>query len=129
VLNDKNRRALGSILANLDETTTVIAHRSGDIDATLQNANAAVANLREVSNQLKPTLSDADLTLKKIGKVADDADAFVTGDGLAQVGDLVGELRRLTANLTKFSDQLNREPTKLLFGDRRKGYDPKEGSK
>jgi phospholipid/cholesterol/gamma-HCH transport system substrate-binding protein len=129
VLNEKNRHAISSILANLDETTSVIARRSGAIDETLQNANIAMANLRDASNVLKPTLTDADLTVKKFGKVADDADAFVTGDGLAQISDLVGELRRLTANLTKFSDQLNREPTKLLFGDRRKGYEPKGESK
>ena len=64
------------------------------------------------------------LTVTKFGKVADDADAFIKGDGLAQLSDLIGEMRRLVTSLTKFSDQLNREPTKLLFGDRRKGYDP-----
>ena len=37
-------------------------------------------------------------------------------------------LRRLVANLTQVSDQLNRTPTKLLFGDRRKGYEPKGGT-
>ena len=63
--------------------------------------------------------------MNKFGKVADDADAFINGDGLAQLSDLIGEMRRLVVNLTKFSDQLNREPTKLLFGDRRKGYEPK----
>jgi phospholipid/cholesterol/gamma-HCH transport system substrate-binding protein len=66
-----------------------------------------------------------DLTVQKYGKVADDADAFINGDGLAQLGDLIGEMRRLVSNLTQFSDQLNRQPTKLLFGDRRKGYEPK----
>ncbi|HKQ11499.1 MAG TPA: hypothetical protein VJS85_09935, partial [Rhizomicrobium sp.] len=66
-----------------------------------------------------------DLTIQKYGKVADDADAFINGDGLAQFSDLVGEMRRLVANLTQLSDQINRTPTKLLFGDRRKGYEPK----
>jgi phospholipid/cholesterol/gamma-HCH transport system substrate-binding protein len=129
VLGDKNRRAFSDILSNLDETTTVLARRSGDIDAALRNVNTATANLRDASNRLAPTLNQANLTVKKFGKVADDADAFVTGDALAQVGDLVGELRRLTNNLTKFSDRLNRQPTTLLFGDRRKGYQPKGGSK
>jgi phospholipid/cholesterol/gamma-HCH transport system substrate-binding protein len=34
-------------------------------------------------------------------------------------------MRRLVSNLDQLSDQLNRTPTKLLFGDRRKGYEPK----
>jgi phospholipid/cholesterol/gamma-HCH transport system substrate-binding protein len=125
LLSDNNRRAVARILSSLDQTTSTIAKRSGDIDATLKNANEATANLRDASQDLKPTLAEADVTLKKYGKVADDADAFINGDGLAQLSDLIGDMRRLVANLTKFSDQLNRDPSKLLFGDRRKGYEPK----
>ena len=125
LLNDNNRRALAHVLENLDSTTSVIAKRSADIDATIQNANAATANLREASAQLKPTLDEANVTMKKYAKVADDADAFIKGDGLAQLSDLIGDMRRLVSSLNKFSDQLNRDPTKLLFGDRRKGYQPK----
>ena len=62
--------------------------------------------------------------MNKFGKLADDTDAFVNGDGLAQLSDLISDLRRLVGNLNKFSEQLNRNPTSLLFGDRRKGYTP-----
>ena len=125
LLNDNNRRAMTHILESLDQTTSTIAKRSGDIDAALRNANEATANLRDASTDLKPTIADADVTVKKYGKVADDADAFINGDGLAQLSDLIGDMRRLVADLTKFTDQLNRDPSKLLFGDRRKGYEPK----
>jgi phospholipid/cholesterol/gamma-HCH transport system substrate-binding protein len=125
LLNDDNRRSIAHVLANLDETTQMIARRSADIDATIANANKAMANLSEASNNLRPALDKVDLTVRKYGKVADDADAFINGDGLAQLSDLIGEMRRLVANLTQLSDQLNRTPTKLLFGDRRKGYEPK----
>jgi phospholipid/cholesterol/gamma-HCH transport system substrate-binding protein len=125
LLNDTNRRAITHVLANLDETTQVIARRSADIDATIANANKAMANLTQASNDLRPTLQQVDLTVRRYGKVADDADAFINGDGLAQLSDLIGEMRRLVANLTQVSDQINRQPTKLLFGDRRKGYEPK----
>lgn len=125
LLSDDNRRSVSHILANLDETSQVIARRSADIDATIANANKAMASFNEASNGLRPTLEHVDLTIQKYGKVADDADAFINGDGLAQFSDLVGEMRRLVANLTQLSDQINRTPTKLLFGDRRKGYEPK----
>jgi phospholipid/cholesterol/gamma-HCH transport system substrate-binding protein len=126
LLNDNNRRALSHILDNLDETTAVLAKRSADIDATIANANKAMANLADASNNLKPALGHLDVTLQKYGKVADDADAFINGDGLAQLSDLIGEMRRTVGNLEQLSGQLNKEPTKLLFGDRRKGYEPKE---
>ena len=125
LLNDNNRRALSHVLANLDETTGTIARRSADIDAAIANANEAAARFNEASKGLGPAVDQADLTLRKYGKVADDADAFINGDGLAQLSDLIGEMRRLVANMDHFSDQLNRQPTKLLFGDRRKGYQPK----
>jgi phospholipid/cholesterol/gamma-HCH transport system substrate-binding protein len=125
LLSDNNRRAIARVLANLDETSQVIARRSADIDATIANANKAMANLTDASNNLRPTLDRVDLTVQKYGKVADDADTFINGDALAQLSDLIGEMRRLVANLTQASDQLSRQPTKLLFGDRHKGYEPK----
>jgi phospholipid/cholesterol/gamma-HCH transport system substrate-binding protein len=129
LLNDNNRRAIGHVLANLDETSQLIAKRSADIDATIANANKTMANLSEATGNLKPQLDNSldrvNLTVQKYGKVADDADAFINGDGLAQLSDLIGEMRRLVTNLTQVSDQINRTPTKLLFGDRRKGYEPK----
>jgi phospholipid/cholesterol/gamma-HCH transport system substrate-binding protein len=126
VLSDKNRKSLTNVLSNLDETTSAIAKRSADIDTTIKNASAATANLRDASASLKPTLDHVDVTVNKFSKVADDADAFLKGDALSQLSSLINEMRRLVTSLTRFSDQLNREPTKLLFGDRRKGYDPNE---
>ncbi len=125
LLNDNNRKALAHVLANLDETTGTIARRSADIDAAIANANAATAQLNAASKSLAPTIDQAGLTIRKYGKVADDADAFINGEALAQLSDLIGEMRRLVANMDRFSDQMNRQPTRLLFGDRRKGYEPK----
>lgn len=125
LLNDNNRRAISHVLANLDKTTQAIADRSADIDATIANANKAMARLSDATNSLKPTLDHVDMTIQKFGKVATDADDFINGDALAQASDLIGEMRRLVSNLDQLSDQLNRTPTKLLFGDRRKGYEPK----
>jgi phospholipid/cholesterol/gamma-HCH transport system substrate-binding protein len=124
LLNDNNRRAIARSLANLDRISTTIANRSGDMDAILRNTNEATANFNKASTELQPALDHLDLTVTKFGRMADDADAFITGDGLAQLSDLIGDLRRLTANLDRFTERLNREPTSILFGDRRKGYDP-----
>jgi len=124
LLNDNNRRAIAQTLANLDQITTTISQRSSDIDSILRNTNQATANLDKASAGLQPTLDQVNQTATKFGKVADDADAFINGDGLAQLSDLISDLRRLTSNLDHFTDQLNRQPTSILFGDRRKGYDP-----
>jgi phospholipid/cholesterol/gamma-HCH transport system substrate-binding protein len=131
LLKDENRLALSHTLANLDTLTTTLAARSGEIDATIRQANEAVANLDKASREFQPTIDHvngvvqtANTTLTKYGKVADDADAFINGEGLSQLSDLIGGMRRTVANLDQLSTQLNKEPTKLLFGDRRKGYTP-----
>ncbi|HEX4293054.1 MAG TPA: MlaD family protein [Rhizomicrobium sp.] len=125
MLDDKNRKAIADILANLDTVTTTVAEHRGDIDATLRNTNEATHNLAIASRDLHPTLVQADATLKKLDKLAGDADTVVTGDGVAQLSALIADSRRLVGSLTKLSDELNREPTRVIFGDRRKGYTPK----
>ena len=124
LLSDNNRKAIAQVLINLDKTTAAIANHSADIDATLRQANVATRNVADASGQLRPTLDHVDVTVAKFGKLSDDADAFINGDGLSQISTLVGDLRRLVNNLNKFSENLNRNPTSILFGDRRKGYDP-----
>ena len=123
-LLDKNGHFM-HILVNLDTVTTTVAARSGDIDSTLRNTAEATRNLAVASRDLHPTLLQADATLKKLDKLSTDADAVVTGDGIAQLSSLIADSRRLVTSLTKLSDELNREPTRVIFGDRRKGYTPK----
>ncbi|MEI9994627.1 MAG: MlaD family protein [Rhizomicrobium sp.] len=125
VLDDKNRAAFAHTLANLDTLSTTLASHKADIDATFRSTNEATHNLAVASRDLHPTLVQADATLKKLDKLSTDADAVVTGDGVAQLSALLADGRRLVTSLTKLSDELNREPTRVIFGDRRKGYTPK----
>ena len=125
LLSPENVKNFSGILANfnatsknLTEITTPLARRSGDIDAM-------IVNLSRASQKLEPTLADADDSVKKFGKLSADADAFVNGEGLSQLSDLLREARGLVASLTRLSNELDRQPTKLLFGDRHKGYTPK----
>jgi phospholipid/cholesterol/gamma-HCH transport system substrate-binding protein len=125
LLNDDNRKAIGSIVANLDQTTTALARRSGDIDKMLANFSQASVQLNAASGKIGPALNDFDSAMNKFGKFSADGDAFVNGEGLAQLGDLLRETRGLVVSLTRLSNGLDRQPTKLLFGDRHKGYTPK----
>lgn len=125
LLNDDNRKAIGNIVSNLDQTTSALARRSGDIDKMLANFSAASVTLNAASGKIAPALTDFDSAMNKFGKFSADGDAFVNGEGLAQLGDLLRETRALVTSLTRLSNGLDRQPTKLLFGDRHKGYTPK----
>ena len=99
--------------------------------APLQNGSVEIGNPKanqqrsQTMAQLGNPLSSANVSVQKIGKLADDADAFVNGDAIAQIDDLLRETRGLVASLTRLTNGLDRTPTKLLFGDRHKGYTPK----
>jgi len=153
VLNDQNRKMIAESLVSLRETTSVFERRSEDLDATLENLRLASASIAKTLgnvdstlanadkalssadralnsvdgavDSLKSTLSTADSTVQKIGKLSDDADKVVNGQGVAQLTQMLAQTRALVASLTRLSQDLEREPTKLLFGDKREGYTPK----
>ena len=118
ILSEDNQRALAHTLANLDRTTSVLADRSRDIDS-------AIADLSKTSKALPGTLADVDVSVKKIGQLSTDSDEFVKGEGLSQFAQLLADTRRLVVSLNRLTDQLDRQPTNVIFGDRRKGYTPK----
>ena len=98
--------------------TGALARRSDDIDTT-------IANLSKASKALPSTIADADVSVKKFGQLSADSDEFIKGEGLAQFAELLADTRRLVISINRLSDELDRQPTKIIFGDRRKGYTPK----
>jgi phospholipid/cholesterol/gamma-HCH transport system substrate-binding protein len=118
ILSEDNQRALAHTLANLDRTTSTLADRSGEIDS-------AIRDLSRASKALPGALADVDVSVKKIGQLSTDSDEFVKGEGLAQFAQLLADTRRLVVSLNRLTDQLDRQPTNVIFGDRRKGYTPK----
>lgn len=118
LLNEKNRAAVGQILANLKTTTDVLARRSGDLDATIRNLNTT-------SRELSITLAHADEAVVNFTKLSHDADKLIGGDTSAQLAVLVSQTRSMVTSLKHLSSSLENRPTQLLFGDRRKGYTPK----
>ena len=117
VLSDGNQKHLSNTLESLDKVTSALANRSGEIEDALANLSAA-------SKALPGTIANANASVTKLGKLADDADSFVRGEGLAQLAGLIADTRRSVVSLNKLTNQLDRKPTVLIFGDRRKGYTP-----
>lgn len=121
VLNDKNRLAFSQTLANLRDTSAMLTRHSADVDRTLSNVSAASVSLNTDLSGLKAVIAHADATTEKLGRLSDDADASLNG---ARVDQLLSQTRELMRSLTRLSDELQREPTRLIYGDRREGYKP-----
>jgi phospholipid/cholesterol/gamma-HCH transport system substrate-binding protein len=146
VLNDENRKSLTEMLDHLRSTTELIDRHSADLDATLGNfkvategvnrtlgnadrtltsADRALTSIDRAVGTLDTTLNSADSTVKKLGQLTDDTDKIVNGQGVAQMMQLVAQTRALVASITRLANDLEREPTRLIFGDQRQGYTPK----
>jgi phospholipid/cholesterol/gamma-HCH transport system substrate-binding protein len=125
LLSPNNMKNFSGILGNLNDVTANLNKITAPLAKDMPELDATIKNVAQASAKLGPTLTDADESVKKFGKLSGDADAFVNGAGLSQLTDLLREARGLVASLTRLSNELDRQPTKLLFGDRHKGYTPK----
>lgn len=121
VFNQKNRAAFADTLANLNTTTGALAKRSPQIDETLNNLAAASQALNADLAAMHGVVGQANGAVQRLDRLAADTDTAVTG---ARLDELTGQTRILVASLARLSDELEQEPTRLIYGDRRKGYTP-----
>ena len=123
---------------NLTELASLRARRAA-LEQALADLEASVTHLRDRWRNLTPLpdgesirWAQAVLQLPNLAfleldtdGLSDDADRIVNGQGIAQFTLLMAQTRALIASVTRLSNDLEREPTRLLFGDQRQGYTPK----
>ncbi len=148
VLNEENRQAVAETLRNVRTVTGTMAGTSNEVSELLGNANRAVVDLGSLAHnleqsymekgglkdQLSQTLGDADRLARNLIDASRQTQLLIqenrpgirgfTQNTLNQIGDLVTDLQRFVAGMTRFAAELERNPPKLLFGDRREGYRP-----
>ena len=143
LLNPDNQKSLAHILANTDRATGALADRAPDIaEALAETKNALIAaqaTLKRVdlvaddthqllTNDGKPLVADlratihsAQQTLAKVDALTASAkpgiDALTT-QTIPEVGQLVRDLRGVTANLGAISAKLDEDPAGALIGGR-----------
>ena len=148
LLDENNRRAVSDTLQNVRSITGALVEPSREVGEVVNNANKAVVELRSLfhnleqsyvekgglKDQLSQTLGDADRLAKNLTDASRQLQGLIqenrpgirdfTHNTLNQLGDLVTDLKRFVAGMTRFATELERNPPKLLFGDRREGYRP-----
>lgn len=131
--DEGNRRAIAQAIADLAAVSRALAARSADIDSGLANAARTMENTARLAGEMSRLVErverSADAFDRMSGSVAgtaanassalDDvrteARRFAAGT-LPEVQRLVAELRDLTGSLRRFSEQLERNPSVLLYG-------------
>lgn len=134
ILDQKNRQAIADTLDNLAQLTAVAsAHREdlarllADSAADARDLHQAIANLDDVSQKLDRIADQADKSVKDLDAMVQENRGPLrqfTQSGLEQFRQLAGDARDLVAQLSRSLDTINRDPSRLLYGDRREGYRP-----
>jgi len=148
VLDEQNRKAISDSLQNVRTVTENFIAPSKEVSEVVANANAAVLALKSffghvdqsyigkggLKDELSQTLNDADKLAKNFGDTNRQLQQMLqenrpglhefTQSTLTQVSNLVSDMQRFIAGLTRFVSSVERDPARLLFGERREGYKP-----
>lgn len=133
LLDENTRREFKQTLADLRIVSRTLAARSATIDSGLSNAARTVDSAARVAGDLPRLLERMQKSADRFDRMAGDiarAGASVsadvagartdlraaTADTLPEVRQLVAELREATGSLRRFSEQLEQNPSQLLFG-------------
>lgn len=146
LLNDHNREAFSATLDNVKKVSGSLADHSDEIAANAGGALKAAASLftnldnsystpNGLKDQLTTSFGDFDKLVKGLSETNRQLELTMqdlrpgirtfSQQTLAQIDSLVGEVRQFVSGLSRLAAQVEHDPTRLLFGDRREGYQPK----
>jgi phospholipid/cholesterol/gamma-HCH transport system substrate-binding protein len=110
---------------SLRTSTETLNRTLQSADRAINSADRTLTTVDRAAGSIQAASDTANATVQKVGHLADDADKVVNGQSITQFTLLMAQTRALVASVTRLSNDLEREPTKLLFGDQRQGYTPK----
>ena len=145
LLDEKNRKAFAEMLDNGRVLSAGLVDTNKNIDTLATNGNTAVlaastlignidrsGGLREQATttvtdfgSLAKNLSDTNRQLQLTLQDARPGVRNFSQQTLSDVGALVSEARQLISGLNRLTAEIERDPTRVLFGDRREGYRPR----
>jgi phospholipid/cholesterol/gamma-HCH transport system substrate-binding protein len=111
------RKTLASINRLSDGLNTSLVAKDGAIDklsSALGNADTAVRKLSDVSTRLDAMVQENRPALREFSQ-----------RGLGELNQLITETRQLVAGLSRLASEIERDPARFFFGDRREGYRPR----
>ena len=153
LLSDENRKSFADSLSNVQKLTKTLSDHSNEVVANADDALKAATTLLNnldnslekqggIKDQLSVSLDRASVALADFDKLVKELETSnrqlqgtlqdvrpglrnFSQRTLGDVGALVGEVRQFVSGLGRLVSQIERDPTRLLFGDRREGYRPK----
>jgi phospholipid/cholesterol/gamma-HCH transport system substrate-binding protein len=151
MLNEHNRQAIADTLENVRRLTAAMASHTGEIDSAISDGTAALHDLRSTlesaqailvslnaviapSGDMTSAIKSVSDTSRKFANVADRLDSLLAQNdpqltsflrqGPSQLEQLVAQSQALVAQLSRIAETIERDPSRIIYGDRRQGYQP-----
>lgn len=148
LLNERNRAAISDSLQNVRTATEALVAPSREVSELVANANATVSELTQLLRHIDQSYADRGGLKDQASQALGDFDRLAknlidtnrqlqqvlqdnrpglrefTQGTLAQVSNLVNDMQRFIDGLSRFVASVERDPARLLFGERREGYRP-----
>ena len=148
LLNPQNRKAISDTFQNIRRITEAFVAPSEEAGELVKNANTTVLEMTKLldhvdqsytergglKDEASQTLADFDRlaknlvdTNRQLQQILQENRAGLhdfTQSTLSQVGNLVSDMQRFISGLSRFVTSVERDPGRLLFGERREGYKP-----
>ena len=149
VLNDTNRKGIAQTIDNLRVATGGLAESSKAFGPLTDDARETLHSVTSLASNIDHSYSDRDglkdqartaLTeFGQLGKGLNDSNRSLqlilsdarpgvrdlTQHTVGHLNDLLLEARQLVSGLTRLASQLERDPSRIIYGDRREGYHAK----
>lgn len=150
LLDDKNRANIAQTLANVELVSEIAARDAAKVDAivddmkattgdfrktTLPSLNGALAEVQKTLASAEAVINDLSPTAKQLSAATAHLDAMIQENrpglkdfsqgGFNDLRALISDTRVLVAGLTRVVAEIERDPTRFLFGEKREGYRPR----
>jgi phospholipid/cholesterol/gamma-HCH transport system substrate-binding protein len=126
---------IGAVVEDADATLKQLQVAITTANGVLATANDALVEIKKTAAVAGNTAGDATVTIKQLNTTLGHVDAMVqenrpgvrdfSQSGLNELHQLISDARVLVASLTRVSEQIERDPTRFFFGERREGYKPR----
>ena len=108
----EQRRNIPELVSMLSETLASLQHAAAGLDrAVAEDWPAMAGNLKETTGNLAEASSRIDMWLARNEPSVD----RLLGEGFDDVADLVANLREVSENLTRLSNRLREDPSRLIY--------------
>jgi phospholipid/cholesterol/gamma-HCH transport system substrate-binding protein len=105
---------VNNLVDQVDRTLTAKGGVTDKLDSTLQGFDTAAKRLSDATTKIDQVVSEMRPGLRDFSQ-----------RGLSDATQLLADARQLVSGLTRLVAEIERDPARFLFGDRREGYRPR----